>query len=103
MKIDISEENGVKTVTLEGRLDVSSTYDFREITDSIVDSDTRGVVIDLSRTEMISSVGIREFILLKKKTDTNNIEFRLVNMSSKLTDIFATMGLNELFGLEGDS
>lgn len=90
------ESAGIR-IRLDGRLDVSSYFDFKEVTEEVLSKEPGHVILDCEKLSMISSVGIREFILLQQKITEKKGTLELKGLNDKMMDIFKTAGLEDTF------
>jgi anti-anti-sigma factor len=62
-----TSDNGVLTLTMNGRLDADSTPGFGDLLSGCIDRGERRVVLDLSGLDYMSSVGLRALIVGGKR------------------------------------
>ena len=88
MNVNVSISNRIAKVEVEGRLDVNSAPLFHKEMASIDLSLIDSVEMDFSGVGYVSSVGLREFIFLKKKLGEKKL--RLENVNPLVDEIFRT-------------
>ena len=84
---------GTLTVELEGRIDTTNAADIDKELFELVDANNpRKVILDASKLEYISSVGLRVVLKLKKTIDDTAV----VNASLEIYDIFSMTGFTDI-------
>ncbi len=94
MNIVVSISDRVAKVEVEGRLDVNSAPLFHENMAAIDLDLIDKVEMDLSGVGYVSSVGLREFIILKKKLGEKTL--RLEKVNPLVDEIFRTTGFDTI-------
>ena len=89
-------DNKKVLLKLDGRLDLSSIENFKQTVDPVIKESPEHLAIDCSRLAMISSIGLRELILIEKKTRNLGIGFKLVSANEKIRTIIKTAGMDHL-------
>lgn len=91
------EEKGCLSLSCQGRVDSSNAADFQKELDEWCGKYAfTSLVLDLGAVEYVSSAGLRVFLSLEKKLETENKKLSLVNASSSLMEIFEMTGFNEI-------
>lgn len=88
--------SGVK-VTVDGRLDTSTAPELHRVLSSVPD-DTAQLVIDLGNTLYISSAGLRELLIARKRFRDDRM--KIVSVSDSVMDIFRITGFDEILPVE---
>ena len=86
------------TLAPEGRLDTVSSPELDALLDH-VDPSVSGLVLDLEKTEYISSAGIRVVLKAHQKMEERN-GLVIRNANSVVMDIFGLTGLTDLLCFE---
>ena len=94
MNVNVSISNRIAKVEVEGRLDVNSAPLFHKEMASIDLSLIDSVEMDFSGVGYVSSVGLREFIILKKKLGEKKL--RLEKVNPLIDEIFRTTGFDTI-------
>ena len=94
MAFEIRHEEG--TVFLAGRLDASQSDKAREVFDTL----QRATVVDFSDLDYISSAGISVILAAFKRLHDGGHDFRLVNMTQRIRNVFQYAGLDKIFVIE---
>lgn len=85
-------------VSVSGRIDINTSPELREYTESI-DAGIRKIVFDFRDVEYISSAGIRELLICRKRFCEEDA-MKIVNVSKDVFGIFEMTGFNESIPLE---
>lgn len=89
-------ENGV-TVFVEGRLDSNTAPDLRNVLTAVPDA-VSCLTIDLKNTYYVSSAGLRELLIARKRFPEERM--RVVSVGEGVMDIFRISGFDTLLPLE---
>lgn len=84
---------------VDGRLDTNTAEQFREYFSKITDG-FDSMIIDLKNLDYVSSSGLRQFLTLRKKF-RNHDDFRIINCSPFVMDIFHSTGFDEIMNVSG--
>jgi anti-anti-sigma factor len=95
INMQTGEQDGIKILTLSGRLDGDGSIRLHDRINKEIDYDKDSLLLDISGVEYISSAGLRVLILA---TRTIKNEFGLCNPTSMVREVFAMTKLdNALF------
>jgi len=90
-------EDNLLTVYLKDRLDTTNVQDVSTKIDGILNSNSyQSLVLDIEKLEYLSSAGLREVLKLKK----NNKDFKVINASLEVYDIFDMTGFTDIMDVE---
>lgn len=97
MTITKTNENGVLTYKIEGRI---NTLTASELEEAIFDIDkVKDLVFDFKNLEYISSAGLR--ILLKvEKTMAHKGSFKVINVNDAVYEVFEITGFTDILKIE---
>ena len=89
LKVLISEkESGYYSVDLIGSID-SATYTILELeTTPLITSSTRGIVIDMTGVDYVSSMGIGIILKIKKALESHKGKLVLTNLQPQVRKVF---------------
>ena len=96
MKIGSIKNNGIWSVTLEGRLDTNTAPEF----DSFFNENYEGagtLVIDCEKLAYISSAGLRVMLMAHKKTKG---AMKLTNVCELVMEVFEMTGFADILVIE---
>ena len=98
MKIIKQQDNGILTITLEGRMDITTAPDLeKEIKDSL-DGVTE-LVFDLEKLDYISSAGLR-VLLAAHKTMMKQGSMKVVHANEMVMEVFEVTGFSDILTIE---
>lgn len=95
----------VDLVQVEGRVDSSTSPQFEQTVQKIIDEGRYRIVVDMAEAEYMSSAGFRVLIsaLKQVKRSTRRGDVRIANVPPKLMEAFKLGGFDELFKFFDDS
>lgn len=97
MKTEKKTENGLTTITVEGRLDTTTAPELERV---IGDLDgVKDLIIDMKNLEYISSAGLR-VILKAQKTMNTKGAMKLVNVGESIMEVFEITGFSDILTIE---
>jgi anti-anti-sigma factor len=93
--MEISEKRHGNTVVLaiQGSLDVVTSPDLEKRLVELLDANVRDIVFDLSRTDYVSSAGLRVFMLVMKRLQKDGM-VRFCCMTKQVRQVFDIAGLS---------
>jgi len=81
-------KTGVYVVKPEGRLDSNTYMDFEKRVTPLLVPSTRGLVMDMSGLEYISSAGVRVVLKAKKALENQNGSFMMTDLRPQIKKVF---------------
>lgn len=96
MSIEINSQGKVQIVAIEGRIDSSNVGELESALETARKSSNR-LVIDMSKVDYFSSMGIRALISTKKKCAFRLGDLRLASPSEVAQDVIEIAGLDHVF------
>ena len=100
MTITKTEENGRIILKVDGWLDVQTTAELHAYIEGLPAS--KELVLDFEGLEYISSSGVREVIAAYRRQKEANAEFRVINVSSDVMDVFSMTGIDKKINISGN-
>jgi anti-sigma B factor antagonist len=101
MGFQVSRDNGVTLVDVEGQLIVGNRQELKQkVLEHLEDGD-RKFVIDFSNTGYIDSSGLGVLVSLSKKIREQGGELRLSSLNEDLRTLFELTKLDTLFRITG--
>src|SRR3712207_4068750 len=97
--MDISEEmiDGVAVLSLTGRLDSNTAPGAEQKVVSLTDGKVKGLVIDCSKLDYVSSAGLRVLLIAAKRMKAAGCKLSLAGLSTPVTEVFRVSGFLALF------
>lgn len=86
------ETDGIKVITLKGKLDVTTSPSLEEVFNMEIQSDRDRIIIDMTNLSFITSGGIRVLLIGAKKVHPQG-RFVLCNLQDTVQDIMNLSGL----------
>ncbi len=107
MEFKKSENNGVTTYSLSGRLDTQSAPDFQEALDEAFGRGENKIILDFKNLEYMSSAGLRTMLYAKKCIDEDGLDengapkgfLKLINVSDEIMEVFDMTGFSEFLSI----
>ncbi|NUP98867.1 MAG: STAS domain-containing protein [Armatimonadetes bacterium] len=96
MEIELTGNDAVAVVAVSGRIDAYTAPEVEERLMEAVRSG-RGVVVDLSATDYVSSAGLRVLITLAKRSMSDGFAMRLSGLQEAVREVFEIAGFTKLF------
>lgn len=97
MNANITENENLISVDIDGRLDTANAIDFEQLTIHLHGLKNTRIEIDCSRMVYICSMGLRVFISLLKSAQKNNTALILRGMRPDIREVFEMTGFSSLF------
>ena len=97
--ITISQQQGRIPVTifqLQDRINLGNFAELEKIVKDAYEAGTRDLVIDLSRVEALSSIGVRALVIVHKLLSTDGKKhLKLAGLSSVMHDVLDIAGITQ--------
>lgn len=100
MKVGKRQAGGVTVVTLEGRLDSSTSGDVMDQLVGFVNAGATRMVLNLKDLTYISSAGLRSILVAAKLIKTLGGEMRMCEASQSIAEILQTSGFSDLIRID---
>ena len=98
MKFETSEDNGIRTVRLEGSLDSKTAPEVREQLQRVLPT-TSKLILDLTHVDYLSSAGLRLLLVLYRELAAGNGKLALVGVSEDIRTVMSHTGFLSFFML----
>jgi anti-anti-sigma factor len=103
--VQITQQQGRVPVTIFQLLDRINLGNFAEIeriTKEAYDSGTRNLVIDLSKVEALTSIGVRALVIVHKLLSTDGKKhLKLAGLSPSMNDVLDIAGITQFIDVYG--
>ncbi|HHI02918.1 MAG: hypothetical protein DRP51_00480 [Candidatus Zixiibacteriota bacterium] len=98
LKISISEEvpSNITIVDISGIIDALTVSDLEKVLTSIVASDSRGIILNLSSVDYISTAGWSAFITAAREIHKKNREIVLTNMIPNVSENYYLLEFDKI-------
>jgi anti-anti-sigma factor len=87
----------VTVVTVSGRIDTSTSNDFEEALQDLLEKGQKNLVMDFAAVDFLSSSGLRVLVSIRKKLREAGGDIVLATPSERAADSFEIAGLDKLF------
>jgi anti-anti-sigma factor len=100
MKIDISSENEMFVVDLEGRMDTNTSPDFQKAMEEYYNKQGFNLLLDFDRLDFVSSAGLRVLLLIQKKAKAQGGTMVIRNVKPEIQEVFDMTGFSDILTIE---
>lgn len=98
MKLETSEDNGIRTVRLEGSLDGKTAPEVRDQLQGFLARGSR-LILDLRKVDYLSSAGLRLLLVLYRELAAGKGKLVLVGVSEEIRTVMSHTGFLSFFML----
>ncbi len=102
MKINTTEEQGVKVLTITGELDGPSSPQLTQAFDQLLDGGARRFVVDLKDVTFVDSAGLSSLVRLFKRARSSNGTLWLAGLQPPVKRVFELTRLDRAFEIASD-
>ena len=102
MKIDIQDNENVKIVRFEGKLDTNTTPEAETALNQAVEQGASKILIDFKDLDFVSSAGLRILLATAKKLGAQGGALRVCSLNETVRDIFDISGFSTLLRVFDD-
>ncbi len=99
MKIEVTKENDIAIVAVEGEIDVETSPQLRERFDKLLAEGEHNFVIDMGGVDFIDSSGLAAFVRLFKRVRIGEGDVKLCGLRPEILKIFELTRLNRVFDI----
>jgi anti-sigma B factor antagonist len=97
MEISSTIHRRVVVVTVSGRIDTSTSTEFEEALEDLIEKGQKNLVMDFGAVDFLSSSGLRVLVTIRKKLHQAGGNIVLATPSERAADSFEIAGLDKLF------
>lgn len=100
MQVSSSTFEDAIVVRVSGRIDQNSAADFQKALTGHVDeaiANNRQIVVDLSKVDYISSVGLRALMIANKQAAPKGVTIRVASMQEVVREVFTISHFDKVF------
>ena len=99
MQTNVTKENGIVIVAVEGDIDSETAPQLRELFDKLLGQGEQSYVIDVAGVELIDSSGLAAFVRLFKRVRIGEGDVRLCGLRPGASKVFELTRLNRVFDI----
>lgn len=97
MQVYVEEkDNDSIVISLEGRIDATTTTLFEEACKKAFESGIKAVIVDMEQVEYISSAGLRGVLTMLKLAKSASIDFVFCSLGDMVSEVFRISGFNSV-------
>lgn len=103
MTFNSNLDNGNLQVSLEGRLDTTTSPEFQNELNSVTGGSLKNIhtfVLDFEKLDYISSAGLRVILMIHKNMLANGGKFIIRNVRDEIKSVFEVTGFYEMLTIE---
>jgi anti-sigma B factor antagonist len=89
-------------VSIIGIVDSLTAPELERELSGLLDEGVKSLLLDLEKTEYLSSAGIRTFLRIAKRLDAAGGALRFRGVHGVVRDVFRVTGVDRLFNLDGE-
>ncbi len=97
MEISSTIHRRVVVITVSGRIDTSTSTEFEEALEDLIEKGQKNLVMDFGAVDFLSSSGLRVLVTIRKKLHQAGGNIVLATPSERAADSFEIAGLDKLF------
>ena len=98
MKINFNNKNGVLIVSVEGRLDTTTSPEFENFLSERIDN-INELIIDCEKLEYVSSAGLRVILKAQKAMNAQG-SMKLTGVNDSIMEVFDITGFLDILTIE---
>ncbi len=99
MKIEMSKNDSTLTVTLEGRLDTTTSPELEKSLQENLNG-VQEVIMDFAGIEYISSAGLRVLLSVQKRMNAAGGSMKLLHVNDSVMEVFDITGFADILTIE---
>ena len=100
MNIEITQKDGIATMSIEGRIDTVTAKEFEVKMNELLALSCNEMIADCSGMTYISSSGLRGFLILQKSANAKGATLVLKHLSDPIKEVFKITGFASIFKIE---
>lgn len=95
-------EGDVAILALEGRLDLTSASSLKEASKSVLNNESKKVILNLGKVDFINSSGLGALVSILKEVRNSQGTMKLTNLAPYVKEIFDITQLTNIFDIFND-
>ncbi|CAM3953859.1 anti-sigma factor antagonist [Mesobacillus zeae] len=99
ISIDVNENNAVSEIKVSGEIDAYTAPKLRETLFPMSEQNGVKMTVDLSDVSYMDSTGLGVFVGVFKNVRSNEGEFKIIGLSSRLQRLFDITGLADIIDI----
>ena len=102
MEFNVSENNGVTVVAIEGSLDTQTAQEAQDKLGDLIDNGADKILVNFDKLEYISSAGLRSLLFAAKQMKSKSGEIRVCSLNDTVMEVFEISGFMTIFNVSND-
>ncbi|VVB72923.1 STAS domain protein [uncultured archaeon] len=98
MRVQENNFKGILVLEIAGRIDFATSYHLDVFLSRAIDKNPL-IILDLTETEYVSSLGLRVLLAGLKKLRTKKGDMKLVSLQPTVKEVFEISGLSKIFSI----
>ena len=98
MTINKMQENGILTLTIEGRLDTITAPRLQDVLIPSID-EAKEIELDLTKLSYLSSAGLRVLLMGQKKAEANGVAMMIGGVSKEAMEVLEITGFVNILNI----
>ncbi len=99
MKIETNINDGVSVVTIDGRLDTTTSSGAHEHLNGLLDGGAVKIAIDFGKVDYVSSAGLRILLATAKRMNGVDGKLALFGLNESVQEVFDMSGFSSLLNV----
>ena len=100
MEITQEKVNDVAVISLNGRLNVTTTGDLEAVFNKLIEEKETKVLVECRDLEYISSAGLRVLLIAQKKVNALGTEMKIIGVHESVKEIFDITGFSGIMKID---
>lgn len=100
LEVDLVKNMEQATLRLTGEIDAYTAPQLKESFNSLMEQDSREIIVDLEKVTYMDSTGLGVFIGALKSAKEKDKQLKLVNIHERVFRLFQITGLDEIMDLK---
>jgi len=96
MNVTINQNGAKADVKIVGRLDTTTTADFQQAIQVLMEGENPEITVDCSEMDYTSSQGLRSFLVLQKSVNARHGSLVLKDMQPQVKEVFDITGFSSI-------
>lgn len=96
MRVTSEENNGAIVISLDGRIDATTTTLFEEACKKAFESGVIAVIVNMEKIEYISSAGLRGVLTMLKQAKGSSVNLVFCSLGKMVSEVFRISGFNSV-------
>lgn len=100
LEVNLMKNMEQATLRLAGEIDAYTAPQLKESFNSLMEQDSREIIVDLEKVTYMDSTGLGVFIGALKSAKEKDKQLKLVNIQERVFRLFQITGLDEIMDLQ---